>query len=113
MVLKNKIEDSFEDRRMTLLLGFSFWAYFVYHFTADKSATRVLPVMDSLWYVIILFLVLAAQVAVWIYFKHFTEEKWNRKILALGYFLCELGVLYFTICLILWPIFLMFRTKLI
>ena len=113
MAIINRIEDSFEDRKMTLLLGLSAWIYFFYHIAADKTATRVLPVMKPLWYGIVFLLVVAAQVAVWIYFKHFNEKKWNRRLIASVYFGCELGVLMFTVSMFLWPIYMMFRSKLI
>lgn len=112
MAFKTKIEDSFEDRSATILLGLASWAYLFYHFTAEKSAVRVLPVMKPMGYGILFSLMLGLQVFVWIYFRHF-GEKWYLKFRIYFYFFVELGVLLFSIGMAFWPFFLLFRSKLI
>lgn len=111
---KEKIEDFFEDRRSTIFLGAAGLAYFVYHFTAAKTAFRLAPPMKPTGYAVLFVFVSLAQSIVWRYLKRADEKtKWARFPLSLFYFLCEFGLIAFSLSLAFWPIFLMFRSKLI
>ncbi len=110
-VMKNRIEDSFEDRPVTLIVGIAAWAYYYYHFTHDKTFTHLTPFMKPWIYWILFACMFALQLSVWIHFKNFNEKKRRRWLVLAFYFFCELGVLIFTAGLAFWPLFLILRSK--
>ncbi len=111
---KEKIEDFFEDRKSTIFLGASALGYFFYHFTAVKGAMRLAPPMKPMGYAVLFAIIAIIQAVVWRHLKRADEKtKWARFPLSLFYFLCEFGLIAFSLSLAFWPIFLMFRSKLI
>lgn len=108
----NNIEDSFEDKTTAYLFGLGAWAYWFYHFFTPRLAFKILPGVNAFLMACFFALVTGFQIFVWIYFKHF-QKKWYFNPRAYLYFASELGILTFTLAFVLWPVFLIFKSKLI
>lgn len=107
----SNLESSFEDKRSTYLWGVGAWVYWFYHWAAGESSTKVLPGLSMGTTCYLFAAALAFQVFVWIYFKHF-QRQWYLKPKTYVFFICEFGILTFTFAFLMWPVFLMFKSKL-
>lgn len=106
---KKLLFESFEDRRSAILVGFFCLLYFgVMYLPESKWIAKILP----LWPVSIFGWIAAAsfvaEVIVWKAFKHFYPG-WYKNGLTYLLFLCEYGLLLFTIIFFSWPLFWLFR----
>ena len=110
--MPTRIEDSFEDRKNTHIFGAIAWVYWIYHFVSARGAFKLLPPAKPAWIAGLFAVTISFQIFVWVYFKHF-EEKWYFKPRSFLFFISELGLLTFTLAILLWPVFLTFKSKLV
>ncbi len=102
---KKILFESFGDRKSAILMGIFCYLYFgVMYLPESDWIAKILP----LWPYAILgglaFLTLIAQAVVWKLFKHY-EAGWYRSPMALILFVCEFGLLFFTVLFFSWPLY--------
>ena len=108
---RRNISESFEDIRNVIILGLLSYIYFALHFSPEEIIKRVLPPMDPIYYGLMAVFVLATQIVVWKFFRHF-QGKWFKHPVVYLLFICEYGILLFMAGLVAWPIYLLLAGKL-
>ncbi len=101
---KASLFESFEDKRMTIAVGLICWIYFLtcYLFETPWIA-KVLPLWPLHVFAWIGTVTAAVQITVWRKFRHFHKGWIFPPSLVL--FICEYGLLLFTVLFLSWPIF--------
>lgn len=105
-----RIYDSFEDKRNTIIMGVLCYIYFAFHF-AHAEMVHLIPEMKIRVYVILGVVAFAGQTAVWVFFRHF-HGKWYREALVILLFLCEYAMILFALGFMFWPFYAMFQSVL-
>jgi hypothetical protein len=105
---KQLLFESFEDKKMAMIVGFFCLVYFgVCYFPESGWIAKILPPWPLNLFGIIAFLTLAAQAIVWKLFRHL-DPKLSKEPMAWLLFLCEYGLVLFTVTFCTWPIYLFY-----
>ena len=98
--------ESFEDRKMAILVGFFCLIYFLLSYLSDSPwLGKILPPWRFRYLSIIIALTFIGQGIVWKLFRHF-EVKWYKYAAGWVLFVCEFGLILFSITFLTWPIYL-------
>ncbi len=108
---KERVRDSFEDKRNVLVLGGLAWVYFIFHFSKNVEMVHLVPVMKPWVYMALAGGALTAQVCAWFFFGHFRGQ-WYKSPLVSLLFLCEFGMIFFMLGFMAWPFYAVFQNKL-
>lgn len=105
---KEFLYESFEDRKMAILVGFLCLVYFFVSYLPDfGGVAKILPSWPLPLFGIIALITLIGQAIVWKLFRHF-EVKWYRYTAGWILFFCEFGLILFTVTFATWPAYLFY-----
>jgi hypothetical protein len=101
--------ESFEDKRSTSIVGLLCIAYFFISYLPSTQGlmAKVLPPWPINIFAVIAFATLLAQGIVWKLFRHF-EPKLYKNPVAMTLFICEYGLILFTVTAFSWPVYIIY-----
>lgn len=106
---KKLLFESFEDRRSAVLVGFFCLIYFgIMYLPESQWIAKILPLWPPVIFAWMAAAAFAIQVIVWKAFKHFYSG-WYKNWVTYLLFICEYGLILFTITFFSWPLFWLYR----
>jgi hypothetical protein len=105
---KQLLYESFEDKRMAILVGIFCLLYVGGCYLPDSLlAGKILPPWPPNLFAILAFTVLLCQAVVWKLFRHF-DTKISKEAAAWLLFWGEYGLILFSVTFVSWPIYLFY-----
>lgn len=102
--------ESFEDRKMAILVGFLCLIYYAMSYLSESMwLAKILPPWPFLPYLtLVIVLTFIIQLVVWKLFRHF-EVKWYKYAAGWVLFICEFGLILFSVTFCTWPFYLFYQ----
>lgn len=106
---KQLLYESFEDRKMAILVGLLCLVYFLVAYIPNwDGIAKIHPSWPMHLFGIIAFLTLVGQLIVWKLFRHF-EVKWYQYAAGWILFCAEYGLILFTVTFASWPFYIVYQ----
>ena len=106
---KEKIWESFEGRKVNILIGFLCFLYFLANYIdpSKQMIANILPPVPSLPFMILILLVFIYQIFTWRMLGFF-KGNWYRHWAVFGLLFCEFNLILFVVNFLLWPFYLFY-----